>query len=423
MTKDWMRLDNAALIFPAIRRKHWSNAFRVSATLEEPVDRDILQQAVDNLMPRFPSMYVSLHKGVFWYYLQKLQKAPTVRLDGAYPLIHMPKRELKECCLRVLYYENRIAVECFHALTDGNGGMVFLKTLVAQYLTLKYGIQISATEGVLDYRVEPSEAELEDSFARAAGPVALSRKEEDSIHLRGVKEPDGFKHLTIASVSEEGLLKLAHDHHCTVNSFLGGVMLQTILELSKGKRHKKWAKITVPVNLRKLFGGNTMRNFVLTVNVGVDPRLGEYTLEQLCKAVQSQVDSKVTPQQMAASIAANVQPSQMFITKIMPLFIKNFALRLVYSNVGESKGTLNISNLGRTSLPEEMIPYVRYLDFTIGPQATYYHNCSVACFKGTVRINLIRNVLESDLERLFLTKLVELGLEVTVESNERREAR
>ena len=135
---DWMRLDNAALIFPAVRRRDWTNAFRVSATLKEPVEPELLQQAVDTLLPRFPSMYVSLHRGLCWYYLQKLKRAPRVRQDGACPLIHMTGKELRECCLRVLYYENRIAVECFHALTDGSGGMVFLKTLTAQYLSLRH---------------------------------------------------------------------------------------------------------------------------------------------------------------------------------------------------------------------------------------------------------------------------------------------
>jgi len=34
----WLRLDNAAKIYPAARRRTWSNVFRLSATLKEPVD-------------------------------------------------------------------------------------------------------------------------------------------------------------------------------------------------------------------------------------------------------------------------------------------------------------------------------------------------------------------------------------------------
>ncbi len=416
---DWMRLDNAALIFPAVRRRDWTNAFRVSATLTEPVDPALLQQAVDALLPRFPSMYVSLHRGLFWYYLQKLPQAPRVRRDGACPLIHMTGLELRKCCLRVLYYENRIAVECFHALTDGSGGMVYLKTLTAEYLRLRHGLPIPAEEGVLDPREKPKPSELEDSFTRTAGQIPLSRKEESSLRLGGKREEDGFLHLTIATVREQALVELAHEYGCTVTALLSAVMLQSILELAKCPQGSRWAKVTVPVNLRKVLGGGTLRNFALTVNVGVDPRLGSYTLKELTRAVQSQLETQVTVQQMAARVAANVRPSQNFLIKILPLPIKNFALRMVYRTVGESKGSINISNLGKTGLPGEMAPYVRYLDFTIGPQATYPNNCSLVSYGGFTRINLIRSTREPKLERDFLTRLVELGLEVTVDSNER----
>ena len=179
--------------------------------------------------------------------------------------------------------------------------------------------------------------------------------------------------------------------------------------------------MTVAVNLRKIFGSQTLRNFALAVNVGVDPRLGSYTLEELTRVVQSQLNTQVTHQQMAARVAANVQPSQNLLIRILPLPIKNLVLRMVYRRVGESKGSINISNLGKTRLPRQLEEYVRCLDFTIGPQATYSNNCSVVSYGGLTRINLIRSTLEPTLERDFLTRLVELGLEVTVDSNERNE--
>ena len=126
MSRKWMRLDNAALIFPAIRQRHWVNVFRLSATLNEPIDPATLQAAVDDLKPRFPSMYVRLKTGLFWYYLEEIPGTPQVREDYAYPLVLMQEKELHACCLRVTYFQNRIAVEFFHSLTDGNGGLVVL---------------------------------------------------------------------------------------------------------------------------------------------------------------------------------------------------------------------------------------------------------------------------------------------------------
>ncbi len=36
--KKWFRLDNAALIFPAIMKRRWNNVFRISVSLTYPVD-------------------------------------------------------------------------------------------------------------------------------------------------------------------------------------------------------------------------------------------------------------------------------------------------------------------------------------------------------------------------------------------------
>lgn len=122
---------------------------------------------------------------------------------------------------------------------------------------------------------------------------------------------------------------------------------------------------------------------------------------------------------MSARIASNVLPARSPILRIMPLPIKVLAMRMVYHSVGETKGCLNISNLGLTQLPEAMAPFVTRLDFVVGVQATYPNNCSVLTYGGKTCINFIRSIRQTELERLFFTRLVELGLDITVESNGR----
>ena len=50
----WVRLDNAAKIYPAARRRNWSNVYRQSVTLYEDVDKEVLQSAVEVVVKRFP---------------------------------------------------------------------------------------------------------------------------------------------------------------------------------------------------------------------------------------------------------------------------------------------------------------------------------------------------------------------------------
>ena len=107
----WVRLDNAAKIYPAARRRNWSNVFRQSVTLTEKVDVPVLKSALEITVKRFPSIAARLRKGVFWYYLQQLESAPEIREEYSYPLTYMSKEEIRSCAFRVIVYEKRIAVE------------------------------------------------------------------------------------------------------------------------------------------------------------------------------------------------------------------------------------------------------------------------------------------------------------------------
>jgi hypothetical protein len=147
--------------------------------------------------------------GLFWYYLEQLERAPKVMEDGPYPCRAMTFKEARRCAFRVLYYKNRIAVEFFHVLTDGSGGMVFLKTLVAEYLYLKNGVRASSCEGVLSLADDPDEREWEDSFLAHAGEVSTKRWEPQAYHLRAPLEHDRFNNLVTGIVPVDKIQALA----------------------------------------------------------------------------------------------------------------------------------------------------------------------------------------------------------------------
>ena len=422
MPKTWYRLDTAALIFPATARRDWSNAFRVSASLSEAVDPALLQQATDDLRRRFPSYFVTLRKGFFWYYLEESERRVEVRSDYAYPLTFMSSRELKRNCLRVLYYKNRIAVEFFHALTDGRGGSVFLANLVARYLELKYGIEIPREGLIRRLDQDPPPEELEDSFLKNAAEVAAGREGKRSYHLHGSREPGGFKTLTTGIVETQALLDTAHRFGVTVTALLAAVMAESIIGMQNAelpRRRQRPVNITIPVDLRRLYGSQTLRNFSLVLDIGADPRYGEYSLEELCRTIYHQLCAYATPQHMAGMIAANVQPQQLVVLRLAPVFLKNLVMDMVYRRSGERGGSLNISNITSLTLPESMQPYVKRMEFIIGPQRSYPNNCSVLSYGGKTYINMIRSIRESELERRFFSRLVELGIAVEIESNRR----
>ena len=121
---------------------------------------------------------------------------------------------------------------------------------------------------------------------------------------------------------------------------------------------------------------------------------------------------------MAAKIETNVASERIPILRIMPLFIKNIAMKAVFDAVGERKSCLCLSNLGNVTLPGDMPKYVERMDFIIGVQARAPHNCGIITYNGTMYINMIRNIKEPELELRFFRALKRQGLNAAVESNQ-----
>ena len=420
----WMRLDNAAKIYPAALRQNWSNVFRLSATLAEEVDAKVLQSALDVTVRRFPSMCVRLRRGLFWYYLQQLNKAPTIREESSYPVTSMTRREIRSCAFRVIVYQNRIAVEFFHAVTDGNGGLVFLKSLTAEYLQQKYGASIPATHGVLGRLESPSEEELEDSFQKYAGNVNASRKENTAWRPRGTRELDGFLNLTCFRFDSEQVLEKAHEYKVSLTAFLCAALMMALQDMQEEQvpniRRRKPIRVQIPVNLRSLFPSRTLRNFALYTTPEIDPRLGHYEFGEICQAVTHRMGLDVTPKIMSSRIATNVSSERLMPIRVMPLFLKNLVMKAVFDAVGEKTACLCISNLGRVTLPEAMTPYVKRMDFILSTQATAPQNCSVLSYGEDLYVNFVRNIREPELESHFFRVLRDMGLGAEVQTNARQ---
>ena len=73
--------------------------------------------------------------------------------------------------------------------------------------------------------------------------------------------------------------------------------------------------------------------------------------------------------------------------------------------------------MGQIVLPEAMAEYIERFEFVIGVQYSYPNNCSVVSWNGKTYISMIRGIQESELERLFFSRLVELGIPVEVEND------
>ena len=419
----WLLLDNAAKIFPASRKRNWNNVFRLSATFSEEINIESLSSALDVTVRRFPSIAVRIKTGVFWYYLEEIPKAPKIIDEKPYPFARMPFDDIRKCAFRVIVYKKRIAIEFFHAVTDGNGALVFLKTLLAEYLYQKNGVRVPCENGILDRLENPSKQELEDSFFKYAGPKKASRQTADCFKIKGKREIDGFKTNTTFILDADTVLAEARKRGVTVTAYLTAALVVATVRIQNrlvpDKRKHKPIKIHVPVNLRKIFPSCTLRNFMLYVRPGIDPSLGDYTFDEICGIIYNQMKLEITDKNMAAMIATNVGSEKPMLSRIAPLFVKNIIMKIIFTAVGERKSSFSFSNLGVVTLPKEMSDHIDRMDFVLGVQSSAPYNTSAVTYKGRLYFNIIRNISDPILEYEIHKVFGEIGLGAIVESNTR----
>ena len=186
-------------------------------------------------MRRFPSIAVRLRRGTFWYYLEEIARAPEVMDEKPYPLSRMMFDDIRSCAFRVLVFNKRIAVEFFHALTDGNGGLVFLKTLLAEYLSEKYSLEIPTENGVLDRLEAPDPEELVDNFPKIAGKFPKTRRDTDAYRIFGEKERDSFLNNSTFIMDSDVLLKRAKEERVTVTAVLAAALVKAAIRLQSSE--------------------------------------------------------------------------------------------------------------------------------------------------------------------------------------------
>ena len=105
----WYKLDLSANVYPTLQRKNFSNVYRISLSLKENIQPDILQKALDMTLSRFPTFQVALRKGLFWRYLEANHRpGPFVQKDIENPCMPMHFKANNRYLIRIYYYEKRI---------------------------------------------------------------------------------------------------------------------------------------------------------------------------------------------------------------------------------------------------------------------------------------------------------------------------
>lgn len=420
----WYKLDNAAKIMPSTAHGSDTRVFRLVCELKEDVDPVVLQEAVNEAIEDFPFLNCCLRKGLFWYYLDTRKEPARVYRDNQPPMkqIYYPGR--KNLLYRVNYYKKRINLELFHVLSDGTGGVAFLKAIVKSYLIRKYDLDpetIKKEEASADEKTE-------DAFSR----YYRTRKQREKMHVRtgrnwikamfpvkayhmeGVRDLNLESHVLDGTVSAARVLKAAHDRHVTLGVLAVSVFIEAVLGEMKARDYSKPIVISVPVNLRQFFPTQTGRNFFGVFLVSFQPEDYDGTLESIMAAVEREFRENLTEDKIFESMNSYAELENNWAVKVFSLGIKDLGVGGI-NHLMKQGVTTTVSNVGRVKVDPALEPYIE--KFACFNTSDTTQMC-IMSFGDRLTFGITTAFTDHAMPRRFFRRLTELGIEVTLATND-----
>lgn len=419
-------LDNAGSIMSAVSNKTYSSLFCFSVKLKEEVDKNLLLVALEKTIKRYPYFYCRLKKGLFWYYLEPLNNLPLIE-DNIEPCcinydINKPGNPL----FRIRCFKNFINAEFSHSLTDGFGGMEFLKTLLYEYfLSIGFIKDSPDTDKFLNKSSSSIlNEEYEDSYKRYfSSSIPKPQPLPIAFHIPSKELPENRYRIIVGTLNLEKTLETARKKKLTLTEFLSSIYIYSLqkiyfsLPAKKRKRMSVHIKCEIPINLRKFLPSRTLRNFSLFMLAGVDCRMGEHSLDEIFELTHHQFQGDLRKKEHLKMLKRNVASEYLFAVRMIPLFLKIFVLKISFYLLGEGLLSGFLSNFGSVNLPDEFADYIERFDFIPAPGKATKTNCSVISYRNCLSICFGSRITSRELEKNFFRTLVELGLEVSVKEN------
>ena len=412
----WDRLDNTAHLFPVIAGENMSNVYRISVTLTELVQPDVLQQALNIVLPKMDGFNLRLRMGVFWYYFEENGKpAPKVREESNFPCRYIQQNQNHSYMFRVTYYKYRINLEVFHVLTDGMGGINFLKELTYQYLRLAHP---ELKEKVGDSLNSGTSLNREDSFLKNyKKSSAKGYQTKKAYLLKGEHLGPGEFGVMHGYMQIPQLKEVCHRYGCSINEYLVSVYIWSVYtECMKGMPSASPIRVAVPVNLRPYFNSITTKNFFVMVSAEFHPTKEVYTFAEVLAIVRDNLRSQINREHLEKLFSYNVSNEKLPAARAVPLFLKNIAMKLVYTKSALAN-TTTITNIGNIGVDEEYRPYVEMFHAFLAMSKGQHLKGTICSYGSMLVFSFSFDLKDVSVQRGFFRKIAADGIEVELDTN------
>ena len=410
----WRRLDNSAKIFPLSTGKKYSTVFRLSVLLKEDIRPDILQKAVEKTLEIYKSFKVKMRFGFFWHYLESNSKTPIIEEEKDYPCKFIDPRLNRGYLFKVTYFKNKINIDIFHALTDGNSGTIFFREIIYTYLEMCY-----YELNIENRTIRKIEYNTEDSYIKNYDKKSKSNVGgKRAYKLKGRKLKLGAVSVIHQIINLEQLKNETIKYNVTITQYLTAVLIYSIYNENYMKsKSKKPIKVCIPVNLKKYFPSKTISNFFSYITLSWETQDKKLiTFDKIIEFVKKEFATQLTEKEIIKTMSNNVKLGNHPFIKIIPLFLKILIVRLAYIEIRKYT-TITYSNIGRIGILGDYQKYIDDFLILIAPERYEKIKCSSCSFEKNIVFTFTSILDDNGIEKCFYKFLNEKGVEVKIESN------
>lgn len=406
-------LDDQAKIYSLSRNKYDTSIFMLSVTLKERIDKNILEEAVELALQKYKAFKVKMVSGFFWYYLTENTNKPVITEAKDYPFKKLNTKENNYYLFKVTYTNNKINIEFFHPLTDGNGGRQFFNEIINYYLELKFSnskIKIDKSEIIID---------SENAYINNYNKRAVKAKNDSKGYtLEGKKLPQNVVGLTHFNIKVSDLKKYAKDNNCTLSVLLIAMLAHSIYYANYNKsKSARPLNICIPIDLRNYCTTTTISNFVSYIVASLKlNRKKDYSLNDFLSMVSKEFETKLQKEHIIATMSSNGKLLNNLFVKNVPLPFKRIMV-LVGTIFFKKTFSVTFSNIGIYKNESKYSDHIEDYNFILTPDWAEKLRCGIVSYQDNLAITFGTNLEDPCIEKEFAILLDKLNFTYNIKDN------
>lgn len=414
----WFKIDTASIMFTCLSTKKWGRSFRMAVVFkDEDVNPEILKKAAVDVAKRYPVTHTRLKKGFFWNYQEVTDVLPEIREEFSRPLLPITMNSDGRPDFRLVYYKRRLAFECAHHLGDGKGASEYFNALVERYCEL---CDNPNSEYIPSQAKEDELINAFDKYFQKGGEKPGYGVEE-AYHIPGEIEP-GFLQLIFAIGNVDDIYKKSKEKQLTVTEFIAAAAILGTIRQAKEPINKV-ISMAIPVNLRKFFPTDSVRNFTIQSKIDFNPQgKTDWTFDEIADSIRGQLKKRLTTEELQKTLNKFGGLANNPVIKVVPNFIKLPVIRML-QHKNHAADTTIITNTGDSNISPKIKDRIERVDGVNGDTSGYglISTCSVCSGNGL--INLCFSVCSHDVSwpRECIRALAEQGVPFRIESTHNNE--